>query len=417
MDAPNDSARGPRETGRGWGLVPHCPVRWVRWLLGGCGITGRCQRERCPRHHRGSFLPSALGTADIPAPPRRSPAARVWGGGRRASARLGGRHSPFQGSLPVDLLPRREPGLARASVTPAQGEGGPGVDAGGGGDPTRTLRRGGGEGAAGAGARQRWGPPGGARAAPPAPPAPLPLNGSLRAAGCPQTWGQDFARRVSAPPSQPLFFAPRSRCGGAKGGLQVQLNSRPTPTPRGRPSGAATRARPVLPDPEPAGPTGAGRGASRLGRGRSWGLLAAAPPPPSPPPPSPPFPPPPALINNFHSIQKSSFPVCSQCSPYSPARVTESPSVSLCLMPLPGPRWPRARAQGVPEAAAQLRGQRAPVSASAGPAATAGPPGSVSAAAAPRAPLPPRSVLRAALEVCLWLLLGETLHGFYFKNW
>lgn len=58
-----------------------------------------------------------------------------------------------------------------------------------------------------------------------------------------------------------------------------------------------------------------------------------------------------------------------------PRPVTESPSVSLCLMPLPGPRWPRAKAQGVPEAAAQLRGQRAPGSA-AGPAATARPPSS-----------------------------------------
>ena len=148
----------------------------------------------------------------------------------------------------------------------------------------------------------------------------------------------------------------------------------------------------------------------------SWGLLATStPPPPPPPPPSPPPSLPP--INNFHSIQKGSFPVCSQCSPYSPARVTESPSVSLCLMPLPGPRWPRARAQGVPEAAAQLRGQRAPVSASGRSCGHRGATGLRPAATAPRAPLPPLRVLRPPFEMCLLPLLGETLHGFYFKNW
>lgn len=177
---------------------------------------------------------------------------------------------------------------------------------------------------------------------------------------------------------------------GAKGGVESCIKIK-TLTPCRPPlSRFHTRAGPS-PGPGARG-TPWGRGRPWVAEGPSRGLLAATAPPPLPP------------INNFHSIQKSSFPVCSQRAPYSPARVTESPSVSLCLIPLPGPRWPRARAQGVPGAAAQLGGQRAPVSASGrscGHRGTTGlrprgrgPPRSPSASPAPRASS--RSVFIAA---------------------
>lgn len=258
------------------------------------------------------------------------------------------------------LCSRAEP------APPAQGEGGPRGARGWGQGTPRGRRR------LPPAARGRQGAPGPRRPRP----APARRTGSLRAESrCPQTRVPGRCREFPfpAPPPAgtlrggclpaarppPLAASRREEagCGGRGGdGSLGSRESRVGPVPPPAPPSA-----PAARSPEPAGPAGAG-GAPLLGAGPAPAALAAA------------APPPPRQIALAASRKALS---CLRSMPSLFLRpVTESPSVSLCLMPLPGPRWPRARAQGVPASAAQ-------------PAASAPP-----ARRLLRPPRPPGSVLR-----------------------
>lgn len=180
---------------------------------------------------------------------------------------------------PANLLPRPEPGLARASAPQAQG-GAPG------GTPWRAARGGRGGGIPrrrppeGAGPRRTR--PSRQAARRPAVPGPHPGASPLR--------GALLSRRSrsSAPPR------PDTHVGAEEGGA-AGLGG------EGRSDCPEMEAAPL---PRPADPRGRGGARSLWGRGRR---RSSSPAPPSS-----------SLINNFCSTQKSSFPARSQCSPYSP---------------------------------------------------------------------------------------------------